>query len=204
MKRMVESARRIRSLSDAVGFFWDYMMPFVASGLAGVVFYWTLDRVPARSFAIDPERGTGGFITPAGSQEPGPVTAGMIGTVHWFVKWQRNCDKVELFQEITINTNTSARQVIRLEKIPVRSRANVSSSIAPPPPEWITRDFFIPASANLCTREHCAPVEAEYRSTLTDYCNPVHKFALPMEMESPIVKFTIAPSVASPPNGEHK
>jgi hypothetical protein len=211
MKTLYQRVKSVHSLSDAISIFWDYLFPPICASLVAVVVYWAVDREPARTFIIDPDRGIGGYITPgvAGnadiSQKDIPITAGTPATVHWFVEWNRNCDEVGLFQEIVIQTPTSAPQVIRLEKIIVRSRAN-PGALGAPKRQWITRDFFVPTSANICTKERCAPIQAVYRATLSDYCNPVHKLALPVLTESPEIGFTINPAIALPPleNGTNK
>lgn len=192
MRRMLQQARAIHSFTEAIWFLWEYFVPPAVAFFLAMCVYWALDRQPARTFINNPEMGIPGYITPE------RVIAGTPASVHWFVQWERGCDKVDLFQEIVIETQTSAPQVIRLEKISVRSRSH-ASWFYDPPPEWIQRDFFVPQSANLCTKERCAPVNAYYRATLTDYCNPVHKLAFPIETESPKIKFQIHPSVALPP-----
>jgi hypothetical protein len=192
MRTMIREFKKIRSWTDAAKFVWDYGVPLVVSAAVALVFYWFQDREPARRFVHDPAVGAPGFI------QPNPVVAGTPAVVRWLVQRQRACDNVGLFQEIVIQTKTSAPLVIRLERIDVRSRARYRW-FERPPPEWITREFFVPQSANICTRERCEPVDAEYRATLTDYCNPVHKMGFPIESESPSLKFRINPTVALPP-----
>lgn len=192
MRRMLDSLWHIRTLFDAAQFFWDYAFPVISITIAGFALYWAQDRTPAREFLYNEQLGTIGYIT------PNPVTAGMPATIHWYLDWKRNCDKVTLFQEITIDTKTAAPLVIRLEKIDVRSRSQ-TSIFTTPPPQWISREFYIPASANLCTNDRCEPVKAHYQSTLSDYCNPIHKIGFPITTESPEVEFTINPAVLLQP-----